>query len=65
MLLEDKNAVIYGGRSDRWCARPAFAREGAAVVLAGRNRELADRGGRWRPADNNISQSWARWTASA
>ena len=46
MLLEDKNAVIYG----------AGGAIGVAVVLAGRTRELAVRGGRWRPADDGIPQ---------
>jgi 3-oxoacyl-[acyl-carrier protein] reductase len=47
MLLEDKNAVIYGaGGAIGGALAPAFAREGAAVVLAGRTRELAVRGGR-------------------
>lgn len=41
MLLEDKNAVIYGagGGSGGAVAR-AFAREGADVFLTGRTREL-------------------------
>ena len=40
MLLEDKNAVIYGagGSIGRAVAR-AFAREGAKVYLAGRTLE--------------------------
>ncbi len=57
MLLEDKNTVIYGaGGAIGVALAPAFAREGAAVVLAGRTRELAVRGGRWRPADDGIPQ---------
>lgn len=40
MLLEDKNAVIYGaGGAIGGAVAPAFAREGAAVVFAGRTRE--------------------------
>ena len=39
MLLEDKNAVIYGGGgSIGGAAGRAFAREGARVFLAGRTR---------------------------
>lgn len=48
MLLEDKNAVIYGGGGSIGGAiAQAFAREGAHVFLAGRTRtsldEVADR----------------------
>ncbi len=35
MLLENKTAIIYGGGG----VAPTFAREGAAVFLAGRTRE--------------------------
>jgi 3-oxoacyl-[acyl-carrier protein] reductase len=44
MLLEDKNAVIYGagGRIGSAVAR-AFAREGATVFLAGRTHMASDR----------------------
>jgi 3-oxoacyl-[acyl-carrier protein] reductase len=44
MLLEGKNAVIYGagGRIGGGVAR-TFAREGARVFLAGRSRETLDR----------------------
>jgi len=47
MLLEDKNAVIYGGGgSIGGAVAQAFAREGARVFLAGRTRaeleEVAD-----------------------
>jgi NAD(P)-dependent dehydrogenase (short-subunit alcohol dehydrogenase family) len=39
MLLEDKNAVIYGGGgSIGGAVARAFAREGARVFLAGRTR---------------------------
>lgn len=43
MLLEGKNAVVYGGggRIGRAVAR-AFGREGARVFLAGRTREKLD-----------------------
>jgi 3-oxoacyl-[acyl-carrier protein] reductase len=39
MLLEDKNAVIYGGGSIGGAVARAFAREGAKVHLAGRTFE--------------------------
>ena len=40
MLLEDKNAVIYGaGGSIGGAVARAFAREGARVFLVGRTRE--------------------------
>ena len=40
MLLENKNAVIYGGGgSIGGAAARAFAREGAKVFLAGRTQE--------------------------
>ena len=40
MLLEDKNAVIYGaGGSVGGAVARAFAREGARVFLTGRNLE--------------------------
>jgi 3-oxoacyl-[acyl-carrier protein] reductase len=43
MLLEDKNAVIYGGGgSIGGAAARAFAREGARVFLAGRTAETLD-----------------------
>ena len=43
MLLEDKNAVVYGGGGlDRRRRRPAFAREGARVFLAGRTQAPLD-----------------------
>ncbi|WP_326648246.1 SDR family NAD(P)-dependent oxidoreductase [Streptomyces sp. NBC_01750] len=43
MLLENKNAVIYGGGGGIGRAvAGAFAREGARVHLAGRNRESLD-----------------------
>jgi 3-oxoacyl-[acyl-carrier protein] reductase len=39
MLLEGKNAVVYGGGGAiGGAAARAFAREGAAVFLAGRTR---------------------------
>lgn len=41
MLLEDKNAVIYGaGGGSGGAVTRAFAREGADVFLTGRTREL-------------------------
>jgi len=44
MLLEGKNAVIYGGGGNLGrAAALAFAREGARVFLAGRTRETLDR----------------------
>jgi len=36
MLLEDKNAVVYGGGAMGGAVARAFAREGARVFLAGR-----------------------------
>jgi 3-oxoacyl-[acyl-carrier protein] reductase len=43
MLLEDKNAVIYGGAGPIGSAvASAFAREGARVFLAGRTRAALD-----------------------
>jgi 3-oxoacyl-[acyl-carrier protein] reductase len=39
MLLENKNAVIYGGGSVGSAVARAFAREGARVFLAGRTLE--------------------------
>jgi len=43
MLLENKNAVIYGaGGSIGGAVARAFAREGAEVVLAGRTRATLD-----------------------
>jgi 3-oxoacyl-[acyl-carrier protein] reductase len=43
VLLEDKNAVIYGGAgSIGSAAARAFAREGARVFLAGRTAETLD-----------------------
>ena len=43
MLLDDKNAVIYGGAgSIGSAAAKAFAREGARVFLAGRTAETLD-----------------------
>ena len=43
MLLEDKNAVIYGGAGPVGGAvARAFAREGASVFLAGRTRAALD-----------------------
>jgi NAD(P)-dependent dehydrogenase (short-subunit alcohol dehydrogenase family) len=44
MLLQDKNAVIYGGGGAIGGAvARAFAREGATVFLAGRTRAKLDR----------------------
>src|SRR5690348_16275280 len=43
MLLEHKNAVIYGGGSITSAVARAFAREGAKVFLAGRNLEKLDK----------------------
>jgi 3-oxoacyl-[acyl-carrier protein] reductase len=44
MLLEDKNAVIYGGGGSIGAAvARAFAREGARVHLAGRNLESIEK----------------------
>jgi NAD(P)-dependent dehydrogenase (short-subunit alcohol dehydrogenase family) len=41
VLLENKNAVIYGaGEALCGAVARAFAREGARVFLAGRSREL-------------------------
>src|SRR4029453_620696 len=43
MLLEGKNAVIYGGAgSVGGAVARAFAREGATVFLAGRTRETLE-----------------------
>ncbi len=43
MLLEDRNAVIYGaGGAIGGAVARAFAREGARVFLAGRNRETLE-----------------------
>jgi NAD(P)-dependent dehydrogenase (short-subunit alcohol dehydrogenase family) len=39
MLLEDRTAVVYGAGSIGGAVARAFAREGARVFLAGRNRE--------------------------
>jgi 3-oxoacyl-[acyl-carrier protein] reductase len=38
MLLENKNAIIYGGGSIGGAVARAFSREGARVFLAGRTR---------------------------
>jgi NAD(P)-dependent dehydrogenase (short-subunit alcohol dehydrogenase family) len=38
MLLQDKNAIIYGGGPISGAVAQAFAREGASVFLAGRNQ---------------------------
>jgi len=47
MLLEDKNAVIYGaGGSIGGAVARAFAREGARVFLVGRTREKLEVVGR-------------------
>jgi NADP-dependent 3-hydroxy acid dehydrogenase YdfG len=47
MLLQDKNAVLYGGGSITGAVADVFVREGARVFLAGRNEAkltaLADR----------------------
>jgi 3-oxoacyl-[acyl-carrier protein] reductase len=44
VLLDRKNAVVYGGGgSIGGAVARAFAREGARVFLAGRNREAVDR----------------------
>jgi NAD(P)-dependent dehydrogenase (short-subunit alcohol dehydrogenase family) len=43
MLLEHKNAIVYGGgRSVGGAVAHTFAREGAKVFLAGRTRESLD-----------------------
>jgi 3-oxoacyl-[acyl-carrier protein] reductase len=42
MLLENKNAVIYGGGSIGSAVARAFAREGARVFLAGRTLEALE-----------------------
>ena len=43
MLLEGKNAVIYGGAgSVGGAVARAFGREGARVFLAGRTRETLE-----------------------
>jgi NAD(P)-dependent dehydrogenase (short-subunit alcohol dehydrogenase family) len=42
VLLEDKNAVIYGGGAIGGAVARAFAREGARVFLAGRDRTRLD-----------------------
>ena len=43
MLLENKNAIIYGaGGNHRQRRRPTFAREGATVFLVGRTGEKLD-----------------------
>lgn len=43
MLLENKNAVIYGGGPIGAAVARSFAREGAKVFLAGRTQERLDR----------------------
>ena len=40
MLLENKNAVIYGGGSVGSAVARAFARDGARVFLAGQTLEI-------------------------
>ena len=42
MLLEDRTAVVYGAGSIGGAVARAFAREGARVFIAGRNRERLD-----------------------
>src|SRR5215207_11518874 len=42
MLLENKNAIIYGGGGAIGGVARTFAREGARVFLAGRTREPLD-----------------------
>jgi NAD(P)-dependent dehydrogenase (short-subunit alcohol dehydrogenase family) len=43
MLLQDKNAVVYGGGGSMGGAvARAFAREGASVFLAGRTQAKLD-----------------------
>jgi NAD(P)-dependent dehydrogenase (short-subunit alcohol dehydrogenase family) len=37
MLLQNKNAIIYGGGPISGAVAKAFAREGANIFLAGRN----------------------------
>jgi NAD(P)-dependent dehydrogenase (short-subunit alcohol dehydrogenase family) len=49
MLLEDKNAIIYGGGgSIGGAVARAFAREGARVFLVGRTLEGLGELPRWR-----------------
>ena len=64
MLLEDKNAVIYGARGSigRAVAR-AFAREGAKVYLAGRTLESLEEVAqeiRWRSGRDGASRCYGR-----
>jgi NADP-dependent 3-hydroxy acid dehydrogenase YdfG len=42
MLLEHKNAIIYGGGSVGGAVTRAFAREGAKVFLAGRTQATVE-----------------------
>lgn len=42
MLLENKNAVIYGVGATGGAVARAFAREGARVFLTGRDRAAVD-----------------------
>ena len=43
MLLNDRNAVIYGAGAIGAAVAEVFAREGARVFVAGRNRAKLDR----------------------
>ena len=67
MLLEDKNAVIYGGGSIGGAVARAFAREVAKVFLAGRNHaklekvadEIRSAGGVAETAQVDALDGWA------
>ena len=61
MILEDKNAIVYGaGGAIGGAVARAFAREGANVFLAGRTREDLDEvAGAITPP-----VGWRRWRKS-
>jgi transcriptional regulator GlxA family with amidase domain len=61
MLLEDKNAVIYGGGgSIGGAVSGAFAREGARVFLAGRTLTRLDDLARLRRVRDRIDREYAQ-----
>src|SRR2546425_3649722 len=57
VLLENKNAVVYGaGGAIGGAVAGAFAREGARVFLAGRTRATLDKGARENSAPGGIAE---------
>ncbi|MEU4345653.1 SDR family NAD(P)-dependent oxidoreductase [Nocardia sp. NPDC023852] len=62
LLLEDKNAVIYGaGGAIGHAVARTFAREGARVFLAGRTASRVETSTGSPPSESHPAQYWTCW----